>query len=227
MIEQDVVNEKMHEEQPIDLPNLPSRYARRAYNIGNDDSYMVHRRVGLLHLQRLQRILRVTNEPNGNLSQPSRTTDDVSCGYLSNERPSRQSWNWPSKTIDERLSEHSRPKPKSGSGSVLTASIRRNDLEYEVFDECSSTECWRLPNVREYLHRGPPIYMDHTEIGNHRWARYEKAAEDILNDPETRPWLDGPLDQDWTDKLLQQKDWREHDQRRVDNLSWKTERRGS
>lgn len=59
-------------------------------------------------------------------------------------------------------------------------------------------------NTREYLYRGPPIYMNYSEIRDHLWAQYEKAVDNILKDPEAGDWLDRPLDQNWNNALLRE-----------------------
>ena len=63
--------------------------------------------------------------------------------------------------------------------------------------------------------------MNYSSISFNHWASYESVVEDLLKDPETAPWLDGPLDQDWSETLLQQKQWLDHDWRRDDDLSWR------
>ena len=63
--------------------------------------------------------------------------------------------------------------------------------------------------------------MDHSTTHSNHWASYESVVRDLLEDPETVPWLDGPLDQDWTKTLLQQKQWSDNDCRSVDDLSWR------
>ena len=63
-------------------------------------------------------------------------------------------------------------------------------------------------SVRQYLHHGPPIYLTYPESTDPRWPGYERAVQKILDDPATAPWLDGPLDPDWTETSHRQLDWR-------------------
>ena len=49
-------------------------------------------------------------------------------------------------------------------------------------------------SVREYLLRGPPIYLSYVESRNHQWIQYEKDVKDISRHPDAAAWLDGPLD---------------------------------
>lgn len=65
--------------------------------------------------------------------------------------------------------------------------------------------------IREYLYQGPPIYMNHAEIGDPRWARYEKEVDIILKDSGAGQWLDSPLG-----LLLQIPGLRDNDERRQD-----------
>ena len=61
--------------------------------------------------------------------------------------------------------------------------------------------------------------MDCSKIRFNQWADYEGAVDELLKDPETAPWLDGPLDQDWSNTIIQQKQWLDHDWRSVDDVS--------
>lgn len=63
--------------------------------------------------------------------------------------------------------------------------------------------------------------MDYSTTRSNRWASYESVVRNVLEDPETAPWLDGPLDQDWAKTLLQQKQWSNHDWRSAKDLSWR------
>ena len=40
--------------------------------------------------------------------------------------------------------------------------------------------------------------MSYTEETDPQWVRYGNAVKEILEDPNTAPWLDGPLDPGWT-----------------------------
>ena len=79
----------------------------------------------------------------------------------------------------------------------------------------------RYRSVREYLYFGPTIDTDYSRNRSNHWASYESVVKGLLKDPETVPWLDGPLDQDWTETLLQQKQWLDSDWKSVDNFSWR------
>lgn len=46
--------------------------------------------------------------------------------------------------------------------------------------------------------------MHYSEARGNRWAEYESAVKDLLEDPKTAPWLDGPLDQDWSESLYEE-----------------------
>ena len=41
--------------------------------------------------------------------------------------------------------------------------------------------------------------MSDSEIRDKRWTRYKTAVKDLLNDPKTVLWLDGPFDLDWSE----------------------------
>ena len=64
----------------------------------------------------------------------------------------------------------------------------------------------RYQSIREYLRHGPPIYLDYSEIRTNRWVEYERAVKDLLQNPKTSSWLDGPLDHNWSKSLYQQSD---------------------
>lgn len=61
--------------------------------------------------------------------------------------------------------------------------------------------------------------MNHFEIQDSRWARYERVVKDPLMNPDTAPWLDGSLDRYWTEDL-KQKRRPERGRRRID-LYWR------
>ena len=61
--------------------------------------------------------------------------------------------------------------------------------------------------------------MDYSKILSNQWAAYESAVDELLRDPKTAPWLDGPLDQDWSETIIQQQQWLDHNWRSVDDLS--------
>ena len=67
---------------------------------------------------------------------------------------------------------------------------------------------WQDRSVRQYLEHGPPIHLPYPESTDPRWPEYEKAVQKILDDPATAPWLDGPLDLDWTEISHRQLNWR-------------------
>ena len=85
--------------------------------------------------------------------------------------------------------------------------------------QTSRQSVFRYQSVREYLNHGPPIYLDYSKIRFNQWADYESAVDELLKDPETAPWLDGPLDRDWDETIIQQQQWLDHDGRSVDALS--------
>ena len=59
-------------------------------------------------------------------------------------------------------------------------------------------------SVRDYLRKGPPIYMSDSEREYKQWAGYKNAVKDLLNDPKTASWLDGPFDLDWSESQFHQ-----------------------
>ena len=73
-------------------------------------------------------------------------------------------------------------------------------------------------SIRDYLRHGPPIYMSDSEIRNTQWASYKTAVKDLLNDPKTAPWLDGPFNLDWGEDRCYQ--LCERDQKDGDGTTW-------
>ena len=51
------------------------------------------------------------------------------------------------------------------------------------------------------------IHLTHAEATDPRWLGYYNVVQEILCDPATAPWLDGPLDPNWTETSDQQLDW--------------------
>ena len=66
-------------------------------------------------------------------------------------------------------------------------------------------------SIREYLYRGPPIYMNHSEVSHGSWAQYEEAVKDILDGDHASHWLDVPLERGWAKALLRGRSRWEHD----------------
>ena len=62
--------------------------------------------------------------------------------------------------------------------------------------------------------------MSDSEIRDKQWARYKTAVKDLLNDPKTAPWLDGPFDLDWSERRHYQ--LFERDRREGDGTTWKS-----
>ena len=60
---------------------------------------------------------------------------------------------------------------------------------------------------RHYLWYGPPIHLTDAEARDPRWPGYENAVQNILHEPAIAPWLDGPLESDWTEDSHQQRNW--------------------
>ena len=64
----------------------------------------------------------------------------------------------------------------------------------------------RYRSVKEYLKDGPPIYINHDEVGRNGWVEYENTVKDILKDPKATFWLDGALNQEVSESLYPRRD---------------------
>ena len=62
--------------------------------------------------------------------------------------------------------------------------------------------------------------MSDSEIRGKQWTRYKNAVKDLLNDPKTAPWLDGPFDLDWSESRHYQ--LFERDREEGDGTTWKS-----
>ncbi|KAL9598840.1 MAG: hypothetical protein Q9179_003765 [Wetmoreana sp. 5 TL-2023] len=78
----------------------------------------------------------------------------------------------------------------------------------------------RYESAKDYLLCGPPVPPDYFDTRNDRWKGYERAVKDLLKEPETAHWLNGPMFGDWNESQGQQ--WHDHhrDLKQADNTQW-------
>ncbi len=181
----------------------PSRYSGLDRFINSVDQFMVCRRFGALHA----RLILQRQDDLMHLEQQLQELDEGM------------------KVIEKKLSQYSELMADE------RVRIRLIQLDPMISSMMSLTQtpmpsARRYRNVREYLVQGPPIHMDHSEVRGTRWAEYESVVKNLLMEPEIAPWLDGPVDQDWSGRPYQEKKevkidttWISRQVRRCDNIT--------
>ena len=71
-------------------------------------------------------------------------------------------------------------------------------LSMKIWEHSPKPSLRRYQSVSDYLRHGPIIYMSDSERRDKHWAGYMDVVKDLLNDPRTAPWLNGPFDLDWS-----------------------------
>ena len=80
-------------------------------------------------------------------------------------------------------------------------------LKMQSLTESPKPSSWQYQSVRQFLRHGPLIHLTHREATNPQYLRYENAVREILCEPATAPWLDGPLDPNCTETSHPQLYW--------------------
>ncbi|KAL8723289.1 MAG: hypothetical protein Q9181_007319 [Wetmoreana brouardii] len=78
----------------------------------------------------------------------------------------------------------------------------------------------RYESVKDYLLRGPPVPPDYFDTRNNRWRGYERAVKDLLKEPETAHWLNGPMFGDRNENHAQRWHGRNRNLKRANNTQW-------
>ncbi|KAL8900816.1 MAG: hypothetical protein Q9207_005507 [Kuettlingeria erythrocarpa] len=189
------------------LESAPRGYPRLAAFMNSDEHFMVYRRFGWLHSRVLMHLQDDVDELElslKNLDEHEETSPVRRQIFCRNDHPTTQSRRYLPQTITEQLSRYD--KMIVGMRSLA---------------ETPWPNGCRHKSVREYLYHGPPIYLNHHEIRDHRWIEYEKAVDNILKSPEAGHWLDSPLDQGWSHGLPR-KDFRgENNAMRHNHPTWR------
>ncbi|KAL8927109.1 MAG: hypothetical protein Q9172_001531 [Xanthocarpia lactea] len=169
-----------------------SDYTRMAKSL--DCSLMISRRFGTLHVHVLKRQQQdLQGLENTSLREDKRPET----------RSQHQARKWLLSQTDAKL-------------SAFNSMILSNDsLKPEPKP---STHPYR--NIKDYLLHGPPIAGDHSETIDDGWTRYERAVKDLLKDPKSAHWLNGPMFGDWNDSQRQQWHSRYRDRKRAESTQW-------
>ena len=75
-------------------------------------------------------------------------------------------------------------------------------------------------NIRDYLLHGPSIPGDYSETIDDRWKRYERAVGDLLKDPQSAHWLNGPMFGDRNESQRRRRHGRNRDLKRAEHTQW-------
>ncbi|KAL8794046.1 MAG: hypothetical protein Q9195_003346 [Heterodermia aff. obscurata] len=192
---------------PNKAAEAPPGYPRIAALRASDDDLMIYRRFGSLHA----RVLLYRQDELACLERQLEELDDlhVRDGQIRGLNSGNQHNHFEKHSTRITLLRKIRKK-LSAFDSVL--------LGMKSLTDRPKPSSRQYHSVRRYLQHGPPIHLTETEATDPRWLRYEEAVQKILDDPATAPWLDGPLDPDWTATSHRQLDW--YGRVEADHRSW-------
>ncbi|KAL9027726.1 MAG: hypothetical protein Q9196_003792, partial [Gyalolechia fulgens] len=75
-------------------------------------------------------------------------------------------------------------------------------------------------NINDYLFHGPPIPLGYSETIDDRWTRYKRAVKDLLKDPKSAHWLNGPMFGVGNGSHRNQWHIRDRDRKRAEQTQW-------